>query len=99
MKPNKKWALFTGFQYTTTACCGPKVGEYNYDSTVTCTNSKIEGGQIVTGSTCTDPSSHVSWDGVHFTESANRYVANQIFSGNFFQPSFPINQMCSILPF
>lgn len=86
-----------GFNYTTTACCGAG-GQFNYDSTVTCTNSKITNGQIVTASSCDDPSSHVSWDGVHFTESANRYVAKQILSGNFFQPAFPLNHMCNLSP-
>lgn len=92
-------AAANGFTYTTTACCGPNQGQYNYDSTVTCSNSKVENGQIITGSSCTDPSSHVSWDGVHFTENANRFVATHILSGDFFQPSFPINQMCQLSPF
>lgn len=94
------WANGTasGFKYTTTACCGTG-GQYNFDSSITCTNSAIVNGQIVTASSCSDPSSHVSWDGVHFTESANRYVATQILSGNYFQPPFALHQMCNLTQF
>lgn len=88
-----------GFQFTTMACCGANRNQYNYDPTVPCTNSAVQNGQIVTGSTCSNPSAYVSWDGIHFTESANRYVATRIFSGAYFQPSFPIAQMCPLSPF
>ncbi|MCO5594931.1 hypothetical protein L7F22_048966 [Adiantum nelumboides] len=95
------WAngFANGFQYTTTACCGPSIGLYNFDSIVPCTASVVQNGQIVKGSSCSDPSKHVSWDGIHFTESANRYVATRIFSGAYFQPSFPITQMCPLFFF
>ncbi|GJN40619.1 hypothetical protein PR202_gb29863 [Eleusine coracana subsp. coracana] len=49
------------------ACCGGGGGQYNFDAAAFC-------GAPGT-SACTDPSEFVSWDGVHFTEAANRRVA------------------------
>ncbi|XP_006662321.1 GDSL esterase/lipase At1g28600-like [Oryza brachyantha] len=48
------------------ACCGG-AGSYNFNVTAFCGAS---------GATaCADPSVYVSWDGVHFTEAANRHIA------------------------
>lgn len=49
------------------ACCGAGAGAYNFDMAAFCGAA---------GSTaCADPSAYVSWDGVHFTEAANRHIA------------------------
>uniref|UniRef100_M8B2V3 GDSL esterase/lipase n=2 Tax=Aegilops tauschii TaxID=37682 RepID=M8B2V3_AEGTA len=45
------------------ACCGA----YNFNMTAFC-------GAAGTAA-CADPSEYVSWDGVHFTEAANRHTA------------------------
>ncbi|RLN17347.1 GDSL esterase/lipase [Panicum miliaceum] len=48
-------------------CCGGGGGPYNFDTAASCSAA---------GTTaCADPSEHVFWDGVHFTEAANRRVA------------------------
>ncbi|GJM84478.1 hypothetical protein PR202_ga00152 [Eleusine coracana subsp. coracana] len=49
------------------ACCGGGSGPYNFDAAAFC-------GSPGTAA-CADPSEFVSWDGVHFTEAANRRVA------------------------
>ncbi|CAO2186245.1 unnamed protein product [Urochloa humidicola] len=49
-----------------TVCCGGP-GRHNYNGSVFC------GDPIAT--TCGDPSGSLYWDGVHFTEAANRYIA------------------------
>jgi phospholipase/lecithinase/hemolysin len=52
------------------ACCGGGGGPYNFNSTTFCGTP---------GSTaCADPSKFISWDGVHFTEAANKYLARGI---------------------
>ena len=48
-------------------CCGGGGGPYNFDTAASC------GAAGATA--CADPSEHVFWDGVHFTEAANRHVA------------------------
>ncbi|KAF8643643.1 hypothetical protein HU200_066699 [Digitaria exilis] len=49
-----------------TVCCGGP-GRNNFNATVLC-------GDPAT-TTCSDPSASLYWDGVHFTEAANRYIA------------------------
>ncbi|XVE50622.1 hypothetical protein DITRI_Ditri01bG0178200 [Diplodiscus trichospermus] len=59
-----------GFKETITVCCGMGV-LYNYNSSLNC-------GYPPLTSCCDDPSSFVSWDGVHYTEAGNRIIAEQI---------------------
>ncbi|KAF8720609.1 hypothetical protein HU200_023679 [Digitaria exilis] len=55
------------------ACCGSGGDPYNVDVTVFCGTP---------GSTaCADPSKFVSWDGIHFTEAADRLVARAMLRG------------------
>ncbi|CAL4978669.1 unnamed protein product [Urochloa decumbens] len=49
-----------------TVCCGGP-GRHNYNGSAYC------GDPAAT--TCSDPSASLYWDGVHFTEAANRYIA------------------------
>ncbi|RAL49691.1 hypothetical protein DM860_001982 [Cuscuta australis] len=66
-----------GFTSATSACCGGE-GPYHYDSSVHC------GGK---GSTvCDDPSSYVSWDGVHLTEAAYNVIASGLLHGPYTVP-------------
>uniref|UniRef100_A0ACD5W807 Uncharacterized protein n=1 Tax=Avena sativa TaxID=4498 RepID=A0ACD5W807_AVESA len=63
------------------ACCGGSAA-YNFNMTAFC-------GAAGT-TTCMDPSEYVSWDGVHFTEAANRRIACatlKINSPTLFNPS------------
>jgi phospholipase/lecithinase/hemolysin len=48
------------------ACCGGR-GAYNFNMTAFC--------GAAGAAACADPSEYVSWDGVHFTEAANRRIA------------------------
>lgn len=58
------------------ACCGYGGPPLNYDSRVSC-------GFTTTAKRCNDSSVYVNWDGTHYTEAANQYVASQILTGNF----------------
>ncbi|KAG0549658.1 hypothetical protein BDA96_01G274000 [Sorghum bicolor] len=48
------------------ACCGGGGGPYNFNFTKFC--------GMPESTTCADPSKFVSWDGIHFTEAANRLI-------------------------
>ncbi|VAI60023.1 unnamed protein product [Triticum turgidum subsp. durum] len=55
------------------ACCGGGGGPYNFNFTFFC------GTPAATA--CADPSMSVSWDGIHYTEAANRFVAHAMLRG------------------
>ncbi|KAL6641166.1 hypothetical protein ACP70R_019347 [Stipagrostis hirtigluma subsp. patula] len=55
------------------ACCGGGGGPYNFNFTAFCGTPA--------STTCADPSEYVSWDGIHFTEAANRLIARAMLRG------------------
>ncbi|KAI5658953.1 hypothetical protein M9H77_27746 [Catharanthus roseus] len=88
-----KWNLYTnyskyGFEQTTTACCGYGGEPLNYDSRVPCGQTKVLNGTSITAKGCTDSSEYINWDGIHYTEAANKYVASQILTGKYSDPPF-----------
>ncbi|MBA0809749.1 hypothetical protein Gohar_025372 [Gossypium harknessii] len=60
-----------GFKETLKACCGIG-GLYNYNSSRSCGYPPLK-------TSCNDPSSYISWDGIHYTEGANKWLANVVF--------------------
>ncbi|RLN29182.1 GDSL esterase/lipase [Panicum miliaceum] len=60
------------------ACCGAGGGAYNWNGSAVCGMPGV--------AACRDPSAYVSWDGVHFTEAVNRYVAKGWFHGPYADP-------------
>ncbi|CAI0455210.1 unnamed protein product [Linum tenue] len=46
------------------------------------------------GNPCKDPSRHVSWDGVHYSEAANLWVANRIVNGSLSRPAVSVQEAC-----
>ncbi|KAK4572821.1 hypothetical protein RGQ29_031013 [Quercus rubra] len=93
-----KYSLFTkpkeyGFELPLVACCGYG-GMYNDSSSVGCGGTiTVNGSQIFVGS-CEHPSVRVNWDGVHYTEAANKFVFNQISTGAFSDPPIPLKMAC-----
>ncbi|KAK8655493.1 hypothetical protein V6N13_108068 [Hibiscus sabdariffa] len=71
-------------------CCG--------DDRVMCRRTAAVKGTEIFGAPCSDPSKHISWDGVHYTEAANYWVANRILDGSLplFQTPTAYNQSVSI---
>ncbi|CAL4908979.1 unnamed protein product [Urochloa decumbens] len=59
------------------ACCGTG-GDYNWNGSAVCGMPGV--------AACPDPSAYVSWDGVHFTEAVNRYVAQGWLYGPYADP-------------
>lgn len=77
-----------GFKKPLMACCGDGGPPYNYNPKIRCL--------VVAGfSVCKKGSLHISWDGIHFTEAANRIVASQILSTNYSTPPLQFNFFCN----
>ncbi|XP_028548571.1 GDSL esterase/lipase At1g28590-like [Dendrobium catenatum] len=67
---------------TLAACCGGD-GPYNFGNLVHCGDDSA--------SVCDDPSLYISWDGVHLTEAAYRFIAEGLLEGPFADP--PIKEV------
>ncbi|XAR51928.1 Alpha-L-fucosidase [Bertholletia excelsa] len=83
-----------GFADPLKVCCGYHV---NYVH-VWCGQKGSSNGTEVFGASCATPSTFVSWDGVHYTEAANRYVADRTLNGTLVEPSIPITHACHNRP-
>lgn len=80
--------FFAGFDQTTMACCGYGGPPLNYDTRVSCGQTKVINGTTISVKGCNDSTEYISWDGIHYTEAANKYVASQILTGKYSDPSF-----------
>ncbi|XP_062162675.1 GDSL esterase/lipase At3g27950-like isoform X1 [Alnus glutinosa] len=69
-------------------CCGSFYG-YHID----CGKKAIINGTVY-GNPCHNPSMHISWDGIHYSESANLWIANRILNGSFSDPPVSIGETC-----
>ncbi|KAI3939850.1 hypothetical protein MKW98_029626 [Papaver atlanticum] len=82
-----------GFKQPLRACCGHG-GKYNYNSKYGCgAKMKVNGTEIVVGS-CKNPKVKICWDGVHYTEAANKFVFDQIVDGSFSDPPISLTMAC-----
>nr|XP_016499769.1 PREDICTED: GDSL esterase/lipase At3g27950-like [Nicotiana tabacum] len=73
-------------------CCG----WYNNGYEVACGQTTVVNGTEY-GKACSDPTKYISWDGIHYTEAANVWLANSILNGSFSDPPVPIEQSCTHL--
>lgn len=78
-----------GFKEGLGACCGYGGLPLNYDSRVMCGQSVVLNGSVVKGEACTNTTQYVNWDGNHYTEAANHYIASKILTGNYLVPPPP----------
>ncbi|KAI5589218.1 hypothetical protein BDE02_05G147300 [Populus trichocarpa] len=93
-----KYSLFSepkihGFELPLVACCGYG-GMYNYSNSAGCGATIIVNGTQITVGSCDDPSVRVVWDGIHYTEAANKFIFNQISTGAFSNPPIPLKMAC-----
>ncbi|KAJ6351548.1 hypothetical protein OIU78_007465 [Salix suchowensis] len=94
-----KYTLITrakefGFEQPFIACCGHG-GKYNFNSQRRCgAKITVNGTEVVIASSCKDPSLRIIWDGVHFTEAANKWIFEQIVNGSFSDPPVPLKMAC-----
>ncbi|GMH01557.1 hypothetical protein Nepgr_003396 [Nepenthes gracilis] len=83
-----------GFRYPLKACCGHG-GKYNYNTHVGCGGKiKVGGKEILLGKSCKDPMVRINWDGVHYTEAANKWVFDRIVDGSYSDPPIPLKMAC-----
>nr|KJB11655.1 hypothetical protein B456_001G270300 [Gossypium raimondii] len=82
-----------GFEHPLVACCGYG-GKYNYSEEAICGGKISVNGKNITVGSCKDPSVRVSWDGVHFTEAANKFAFDLVSSGDFSDPPIPLKLAC-----
>ncbi|KAI3911834.1 hypothetical protein MKW92_041896 [Papaver armeniacum] len=59
-----------------------------------CCREKVVVNGTEHGGPCANPMEHISWDGTHYTEAANKWVAKFILNGSMSDPPIPINQAC-----
>ncbi|KAG9141207.1 hypothetical protein Leryth_001691 [Lithospermum erythrorhizon] len=69
-------------------CCGSYYG-YHID----CGKRAVVNGTVY-GNPCRDPSKFISWDGIHYSERANRMVAAAILNGTLTDPPVSIEGVC-----
>ncbi|KAI3918148.1 hypothetical protein MKX01_041468 [Papaver californicum] len=82
-----------GFKQPLRACCG-RGGKYNYNSKYQCgARMKVNGTEILIDS-CKNPKEKISWDGVHYTDAANKFVFDQIVDGSFSDPPMSLTMAC-----
>ncbi|CAN1765662.1 GDSL esterase/lipase At3g05180 [Linum perenne] len=73
-----------GFKEPIAACCGYGGPPLNFDIRVPCGGATVNiSGSAVTANVCDRPSEYVNWDGVHYTDAADRFVAQRLISGEF----------------
>ncbi|XAR64485.1 Alpha-L-fucosidase [Bertholletia excelsa] len=84
-----------GFKKPLRACCGHGGGKFNYNRLMRCGSKKIvKGKEIIIAKSCKDPSIWINWDGIHFTEAANKWIFDQIVNGSFSEPPIPLKFAC-----
>lgn len=86
--------VIAGFPRPLINCCGHG-GKYNYNIHIGCgAKIKHHGKEVLVGKPCKDPSSSVVWDGVHFTQAANKWIFDRIVDGSFSDPPVPLKMAC-----
>ncbi|XP_074263376.1 GDSL esterase/lipase At4g01130-like [Silene latifolia] len=86
-----------GMKYGTKACCGQGGEPYNYNLAAYCGNpARLVKGRNLTATACADPGYYVSWDGIHPTEVANKFVTKAILNESIFDPPFPLRRLCDL---
>lgn len=84
-----------GFKETIKACCGAGGNIYNVQR-VLCGTSGYVNGVLVTTTTCADPNSYFSWDGIHTTEAVARIMAESFLKGDHLEPSYALSKLCKL---
>ncbi|KAL3629145.1 hypothetical protein CASFOL_026367 [Castilleja foliolosa] len=83
-------ARIYGFEGPMKICCGYHKNNVH----VGCGQRIMVNGSDVFGAACSSPATCISWDGVHYSQAANQWVANQILNGSFSDPPVPISSAC-----
>ncbi|KAG6525336.1 hypothetical protein ZIOFF_015292 [Zingiber officinale] len=85
-----------GFELPLVACCGHG-GKYNYNINIGCGSTMTKNGkEVMVGKACQNPSKRIIWDGVHYTDTANKWIFQQIVNGKFSDPPVPLRLACKV---
>ncbi|XP_051143966.1 GDSL esterase/lipase At5g14450-like [Andrographis paniculata] len=79
-----------GFMDPMKICCG----HHERNISVWCGQRRIINGLEIFGTSCDSPESHISWNGLHYTQAANQWIADRILDGSFSDPPTPIAKAC-----
>ncbi|CAK8533652.1 unnamed protein product [Lathyrus sativus] len=79
-----------GFVNPMDFCCGSYYGYH-----INCGKKAIINGTVY-GNPCNNPSQHVSWDGIHYSQAANQWIAKQILYGRLSDPPVSAVKACHI---
>ncbi|XP_050374178.1 GDSL esterase/lipase At3g26430-like [Argentina anserina] len=83
-----------GIEEPIKACCGHG-GKYNFNIHLGCGGrKKVHGKETLVAKACKDPSVHVNWDGVHYSEASNKKIFDQIVDGSLSDPPVPLKMAC-----
>lgn len=77
-----------GFLNPKKFCCGSTDSIH-----IDCGIKKITNGKHY--HVCEHPSKYISWDGIHYSEAANRWLATRILNGSFSDPPISIGMACN----
>ena len=80
--------VMAGFVDPMNFCCGSYYGYH-----VECGQKAVVNGTVY-GIPCKNPSRHISWDGTHYSEAANKWVAKAIVNGSVSEPPVPVSEAC-----
>ncbi|XP_024540146.1 GDSL esterase/lipase At5g45910 [Selaginella moellendorffii] len=72
-----------GFTETSKPCCGSPWQNWIVD----CVDGLMINGALTMGQTCADPSTHLYWNGLHFTEHLYQVAANAFLKGQYISVS------------
>lgn len=75
---------FVGFEDPLIACCGLG-GPFNYGD-MTCGFTANVNGNFEIVRPCKHPSKRISWDGIQFSEAADKIVFDKISTGEYSDP-------------
>lgn len=87
---NYSMFLLAGFVEPLKICCG----HHESDVNVWCGQTASINGTEIYGGSCANPTQFVSWDGVHYSQAANHWIANHILNGSLSDPPIPISKAC-----
>ena len=81
--------IYIGFENPLMACCGYGGPPYNYNENITCGEKGYNICKEEEGS------KYISWDGVHYTDAANEFVATKILSTKYSTPQIQFGFFCN----
>ncbi|XP_027153358.1 GDSL esterase/lipase At3g27950 isoform X2 [Coffea eugenioides] len=77
-----------GFEDPSQFCCGSYYGYH-----IGCGEKAIVNGTVY-GNPCPNPSEHISWDGIHYSEAANALLAKTVLDGSLADPKVSVGEAC-----